>query len=252
MSGKVVHFEIPFDDGERARTFYRDVFGWQVMSVPDLNYTMVMTGPSDPEQGPTEPGFINGGMFERSAVFPGKAPNLVIDVSSVEDALAQVEAAGGKIVTEKMAVGEMGYTGYFTDTDAPNSISGLFRPLDPERVLDSRDATRVGGDHFDGAAKTMATLRFPGLPQEMGAVIMNVTATATGGPGYVQVGPNVAPGGLTIGSHSNLNVERAGQTIPNLVITTAAQLSDGASIYTLGPAELVADIFGWFTYSNVG
>ena len=32
MSGKVVHFEIPFDDGDRARNFYREVFGWQLMA----------------------------------------------------------------------------------------------------------------------------------------------------------------------------------------------------------------------------
>lgn len=34
MSGKVVHFEKPFDDGDRARSFYGDVFGWQLMEMP--------------------------------------------------------------------------------------------------------------------------------------------------------------------------------------------------------------------------
>ncbi len=52
MSGKVVHFEIPFDDGDRARRFYGDTFGWQLMPVPEMSYTMVMTGPTDPEQRP--------------------------------------------------------------------------------------------------------------------------------------------------------------------------------------------------------
>jgi predicted enzyme related to lactoylglutathione lyase len=117
MSGKVVHFEIPFDDGDRAATFYHEAFGWQIMPIPDLGYTMVMTGPTDPEKGPTEPGFINGGMFQRSPEFEGKAPNLVIDVDSVDDALAKAEAAGGKTVTPKMQVGEMGFTGYFADTE---------------------------------------------------------------------------------------------------------------------------------------
>ena len=28
MSGRVVHFEIPFDDGDRARAFYQEAFGW--------------------------------------------------------------------------------------------------------------------------------------------------------------------------------------------------------------------------------
>ena len=117
MSGKVVHFEIPFDDGDRARRFYEETFGWQLTPMPEVDYTGVTTGPTDPEKGPTEPGFINGGMFERSEQFPGKAPNIVIDVPSVDEALHKVEAAGGKPAGEKMAVGDMGFAGYFTDTE---------------------------------------------------------------------------------------------------------------------------------------
>jgi predicted enzyme related to lactoylglutathione lyase len=124
MSGRVVHFEIPFDDGDRARKFYGETFGWQVMPVPDMDYTMVMTGPSDPEKGPTEPGFINGGMFKRSEEFVGKAPNIVIDVPSIDEALRKVEAAGGKTLTPKMAVGDMGFAGYFADSEG--NLIGLW------------------------------------------------------------------------------------------------------------------------------
>ena len=35
MSGKIVHFEIPFEDGDRARALYADTFGWQVMEMPE-------------------------------------------------------------------------------------------------------------------------------------------------------------------------------------------------------------------------
>jgi predicted enzyme related to lactoylglutathione lyase len=124
MSGKVVHFEIPFDDGDRARKFYADTFGWQLMPMPDMRYTIVMTGPSDPEKGPSEPGFINGGMFERSEQFPGKGPNIVIDVPSIDAAMEQVKAAGGTVVTERMAVGDMGFAGYFADTEG--NLMGLW------------------------------------------------------------------------------------------------------------------------------
>lgn len=117
MSNKVVHFEIPFDDGDRARSFYGDVFGWQLMTMPEMDYTMVMTGPTDEQTGPTEAGFINGGMFERSDQFPGKGPTLVVDVTSVDDALSRVGDAGGSVVTGRTAVGDMGFTGYFTDTE---------------------------------------------------------------------------------------------------------------------------------------
>jgi predicted enzyme related to lactoylglutathione lyase len=38
MSARVVHFEVPYDDGDRARSFYRDVFGWEITNVlPDLS-----------------------------------------------------------------------------------------------------------------------------------------------------------------------------------------------------------------------
>jgi uncharacterized protein len=124
MSGKVVHFEIPFEDGERARTFYADTFGWQLLSLPEMGYTIVTTGPSDPETGPSEPGFINGGMFERSEQFPGKSPNIVIDVPSIDEALAQVTKAGGAVARERMAVGDMGFAAYFTDTEG--NLMGLW------------------------------------------------------------------------------------------------------------------------------
>ena len=46
---KVVHFEIPADDLDRARTFYSSVFGWQLqtMDMPGGQYTSVVTTPVD-------------------------------------------------------------------------------------------------------------------------------------------------------------------------------------------------------------
>ena len=124
MTSKVVHFEIPFDDGDRARRFYAETFGWQVGPVPDMDYTMAMTGPTDAGGSPTEPGFINGGMFERSGDFEGRGPVLVVDVPSVDEALRTVEDAGGKTVVGRMPVGEMGFAGYFLDTEG--NLLGLW------------------------------------------------------------------------------------------------------------------------------
>ena len=100
------------------------IFGWQLMEMPEMGYTMVTTGPSDPEKGPSEPGFINGGMFQRSEQFPGKAPNIVIDVESIDDALGRVKDAGGTVASERMPVGEMGFAAYFTDTEG--NLMGLW------------------------------------------------------------------------------------------------------------------------------
>jgi len=121
MSGRVVHFEIPYDDGDRARAFYASVFGWQVMPLPEMSYTMVMSGPSG-DQGPTEVGFINGGMMQREEPFVG--PNLVIDVDNLEKALEAVNQAGGTTVSERQAVGDMGFAAYFRDTEG--NLVGLW------------------------------------------------------------------------------------------------------------------------------
>ncbi len=123
MNGRVVHFEIPYDDKDRACRFYGEAFGWELATWGKGEYTLVGTGPTG-ESGPTEPGFINGGMFKRSEEFPGKSPNIVIDVPSIDEALRKVEAAGGKTVTEKMPVGDMGFAGYFTDTEG--NLIGLW------------------------------------------------------------------------------------------------------------------------------
>jgi predicted enzyme related to lactoylglutathione lyase len=116
-----VHFEIPHDDGARARGFYQDAFGWQIQHLPEMNYSLVMTGPSG-DQGPTEPGFINGGLMQRQDEFT--APNIVIDVDNIEDALKAVNEAGGSTVQERMEVGDMGFAAYFNDTEG--NLIGLW------------------------------------------------------------------------------------------------------------------------------
>jgi uncharacterized protein len=126
MSGRVVHFEVPYDDGDRARTFYEKAFGWQLMTVPDMGYTLVMAGPSG-DQGPTEAGFINGGMMQRQEPFT--APNIVIDVDNLEDALKAVADAGGTAVVERQQVGDMGFSAYFKDSEG--NLIGLWETAAP-------------------------------------------------------------------------------------------------------------------------
>ena len=122
MSGRVVHFEIPFDDGDRARSFYKDVFGWQVQEMPGMDYSIVMSGPSG-DQGPTEAGFINGGMLSRQQAATS-GPVLVIDVDSIDDTLQHIGGVGGSTVVGKTPVGDMGFAAYFTDPEG--NVVGLW------------------------------------------------------------------------------------------------------------------------------
>lgn len=112
----VVHFEIPADDVARAKEFYRSVFDWQMQDMPEMNYTIVRTTEVDEAtQMPTTAGAINGGLMSRSAEAP--APVLTIDVESVDQALKQVEAAGGRVVRERTEIPGMGAFAYFTDPE---------------------------------------------------------------------------------------------------------------------------------------
>src|ERR1700752_2828359 len=103
MSGRVVHFEVPFSDGERAKNFYRQAFGWQLNEYPEMKYTGVATGPVAETGMPAEPGYIGGGMFEREPAFP-QGPVITIDVASIDDALATIGSLGGEAVGDKIQI----------------------------------------------------------------------------------------------------------------------------------------------------
>ncbi|MGZ8603961.1 MAG: VOC family protein [Actinomycetota bacterium] len=114
---KVVHFEIPVDDVERASAFYASIFGWELQDMREMgmDYTIVRTVPVDERQMPTETGAINGGLMPRTADTP--SPVVTIGVASVDEALQQVEAGGGTVVRPKTEIPGMGSFAYFKDTE---------------------------------------------------------------------------------------------------------------------------------------
>ncbi len=133
--------------------------------------------------------------------------------------------------------------GYYTPADSASA--GRLQPLRPARILDTRADTQIGysgGKPGTDAIVTLAVAGQGGVPGVgAGAVVLNVTATESDAAGFVTVWPE---GPLPLAS--NLNVERAGQTIPNQVIVPIG--SDGAvRLYTYRGTHLVADVVGWFT-----
>jgi predicted enzyme related to lactoylglutathione lyase len=120
---RVVHFEIPFDDKQRAMKFYADTFGWRLMDVPEMNYVVASTVDVDEKQMPKEPGAINGGLFQR----PWEAPNptLYVGVDSIDSTVAKVTQSGGKVVTPKTPIPGMGAYARVADTEG--NVIGLFQ-----------------------------------------------------------------------------------------------------------------------------
>jgi hypothetical protein len=108
---RVVHFELPAQDPERAAAFYSSVFGWKFQKWDGpMEYWMVITG----EEG--MPG-INGGLMREDPNYPPRTPVNTVDVSSVDEYVAKITQAGGAVAVPKMAIAGVGYLAYCTDTE---------------------------------------------------------------------------------------------------------------------------------------
>lgn len=111
---KVVHFEIPADNVDRAQKFYEEVFGWKITHVPEMNYFIVHTVDVDEKMMPKEVGAINGGITKRES---NESVVIVIGVPSIDDHIKKAEEKGAKVVMPKMNVGDMGFYAKIEDTE---------------------------------------------------------------------------------------------------------------------------------------
>ncbi len=115
---RVVHFEIPVNDPERAASFYRKTFGWKIEKWPGpMDYWLVTTGADG------VPG-INGGLLKKQA--PTTATTNTIQVESVDAAVKAVQGAGGKLISAKTAIPTVGYFAYLEDTEG--NLFGVMQP----------------------------------------------------------------------------------------------------------------------------
>lgn len=128
---KVVHFEFPWDDKERAKKFYTEVFGWKPFEWEQFGYTSWQTGPVNEQMQATEPGFINGGCSKRDLQMP--YPMFYMDVENIDETLEQIVKNGGAVVRGKTPLGEgasMGYLAWFKDSEG--NVLGLSQYKKPE------------------------------------------------------------------------------------------------------------------------
>lgn len=114
---KVVHFEIPVDEPERAIAFYRAVLGWEVQQFPDSPYWLVQAGGDD------EPG-ANGALVARNDL--QRVPVLIAGVADLEATLVKAQAAGVEVLQGKQPIPGVGWSAYVRDSEG-NTL-GLFQP----------------------------------------------------------------------------------------------------------------------------
>ncbi|MHA2103491.1 MAG: VOC family protein [Candidatus Hodarchaeales archaeon] len=121
----VNHFEIPYEDLDRAVAFYKDVFAWETQSLPEINYTLAYSVDINKKQVPKSPGAINGGFVEKSEKQP--YPTLVLTVNSIDETLSTIKEKGGSVIQEKEEVPQMGLFALIKDSEE-NTI-GLWENL---------------------------------------------------------------------------------------------------------------------------
>ncbi|NEU08767.1 VOC family protein [Flavihumibacter sp. R14] len=125
---KVVHFEIPANDLERAKKFY-SIFEWQLQDwpMPDgSTYVGARTVETDETTyQPKEPGAINGGIVLRDKY--SSTPSVTINVPSIDEYQEKVKTAGGSIVKSKELIEGMGYYAYVNDTEG--NLLGLWEDV---------------------------------------------------------------------------------------------------------------------------
>lgn len=139
--------------------------------------------------------------------------------------------------------------GYYSTPAASPGPDGLFNPIVPSRLVD----TRIGNGAPAAPLAAAQTLNVQvagrgGVPANgVSAVVMNFTVTNPTTPSFL----TVFPAGKTMPLASNLNF-RAGQTVPNRVIV-ALGAGGQVSVYNgYGSTDLVVDVNGWFTDSSPG
>jgi hypothetical protein len=139
--------------------------------------------------------------------------------------------------------------GYYSTPDQSPGPNGLFNPLVPSRLLDTRTGNGAPMAKLtQGQTLNLQVTGRGGVPASgVSAVVLNVTATNPSTAGYL----TVFPASLATPLASSLNF-RAGETVPNRVIVGVSSGGQVSIFNQKGTTDVVADVNGWFTDTTSG
>ena len=112
MGQPVVHFEVIGKDGEKLRSYYSDLFGWDINADNPMNYGVVQREGNVSPEGAG----IGGGVAAGPEGYAGHV-TFYIGVPDVEAALAKAESLGGSRVMGPEKVMEEVEIGLFNDPE---------------------------------------------------------------------------------------------------------------------------------------
>jgi hypothetical protein len=160
--------------------------------------------------------------------------NLVVVPIGADGQISLFSSGGTELIAD--------VAGWFTGATAPEGSVGLFVPISPTRMLDTRQEPTAPTAPVSSVTRQIgSTTVVP--PEAAAAVSANVTVTESGGPGFITAWPADTQRPLV----SNLNTTRAGQTVPNAVVVPLGH--DDLALYTQSGAHVIIDVNGWYTKS---
>jgi uncharacterized protein len=112
MGQPVVHFEVIGKDGAALRSYYSDLFGWQIDADNPMNYGIVQRDGNVSADGSG----IGGGVGQGPNGYGGHV-TFYIEVPDVEAALAKAESLGGTRVMGPEQIMDTVELGQFTDPE---------------------------------------------------------------------------------------------------------------------------------------
>ena len=118
--------------------------------------------------------------------------------------------------------------------------SSQYQAVAPARLADTRPSEGAFGFEriSDHVIRVQVAGQF-GVPGNAAAAVLNVTGVNTTAPGFV----TVYPAGTDLPTASNVNFDRAGQVMANMV-TVKLGVGGAVDVYTQAPMDLVVDVSG--------
>lgn len=115
----IVHVEIPAEYTGAAGEFYRELFGWKITPMPEMNYLMWEAGSGD----------AYGGFPQVSPENPAGQVLVYIASDDIEEDLQRVVELGGRVLHEKAEIPGTGWYGVFQDP--AGNVLALYTSMNP-------------------------------------------------------------------------------------------------------------------------
>jgi len=129
--GSIVHVEIQSNDPPTTTRFFREVFGWKIREMPEMDYTLwnAASGPG------------GGFMKPQEGMSPGTLNHIFS--KEIESDARKIQAAGGAILMPKTEIPKVGWFAVFREPGG--AVLGLFQAGPRPRPVPKKAKARKKG-----------------------------------------------------------------------------------------------------------